>query len=216
MIIILVQLLLFVPIAYFDKNGTLMKFYPFRGSVMAMLLFQLILILLLRDRWIPIAKLKFFRVTGKKSFYIMQLSLLLIVSLAVLGLKAAGRIEKYESQQPEMHDITNLASAMKNLTNPGDRFLFLCREDAISLALPRKSERDAFFFNKYIPTTSRGIYEWYQRYLWYQKLMEDPGLIPEFEKAYPYRYIVSCRDIHNPRLEEVFSNNTYRLYRYDN
>ena len=165
MIIILIQLLLFVPVAYLDKNGSLMKFYPFRGSVIAMMLFQLIILLMLRDKWIPYLKQKYAAFTGKKKFYLIQMSAIILLTFFVLGQNVVSRIETYKAETPQFNDMENLARILHERSHPDDTFLFLCPQDEISLALPRESRRDCYFYNKYIPTTGKGIYEWYRRSL---------------------------------------------------
>ncbi len=214
MVIILIQLLVFVPVAFFDRNGTLLKFYPFRGSVIAMMLFQLIIIIQLRDRWIPSLWQRAGRDFGRKKFFILQMISLLSVTLIVLGLKIDSRVSTYRRETPQWNDLKSLAGFLQHKTPPSATFLFLCREDEMSLALPRKSQRDSYYFHKYIPTTGRGIYEWYQRYQWKEKLMKDPDLLPEFESKHPTGYIVTCHELDAPYLRKVYGNQTYSLYRY--
>ncbi len=213
--IILIQVLIFVPIAWLDKNGVLMKTYPFRGSAVGMILFQLLLIVLLRDKWIPALRKKRFRSIGRYRAYIAQLSLLLLVTFFILGLKIITRIDKFESRLPRWKEIDAVALALQEESKPGDDFFLLCPETRFSLSLPRKAGRDGFFYHKYIPTTSADIYEWYQRYLWKKKLMADPGMIPVFEKDHHVPFFVTCKDIHNAHLKKVYANDTYRIYQYN-
>ena len=215
MMIIIIQILLFVPVAWLDKQGSIMKFYPFRESVIAMLLFQLILLTLFRDRWIPALYRRFGSHVGKKRWYLAHLSAIMTVFLITFGLKIVSRIENFQHDRPEMNDLNQLADVLHKTSAPGDQFLFLCGEDDINTGLPRKAERDCYFYFKFIPTTPGGIYKWYLRYTWKNKLMEHPELIPEFEVKNAVPYIVTCKELNAGYLTLLTSNTYYRLYRYE-
>ncbi len=181
-----------------------------------MMMFQLIIVVLLRDRWIPHLRAVYFASIGKKKFYILQLLSVLLMTCGMLVLNTVERIRVYREETPEFGDLNDMAAVMRERTGKDASFLLLCREDEINLALPRKSLHDSYFYEKYIPTTGKGIYEWYMRYLWKKKLEKDPALLPVFEKENPTEYIVTCRDLNAGYLEPVYANRTFRLYRYRN
>jgi hypothetical protein len=218
LIIILCQNLFFVIIAYLDKNGVLMKTYPFRGSTLAMLLFQLETIVLVRHKLIPyILKMQIWK---RKSFdsikvYRYQMIGILSIVLVVSALKANERIRKYNANLMNWKYTDILSADLKANSSPEETYLLLCPENEYMLSLPRKSERDSYYYSRYIPTSNQGIYEWYNRGLIHDKLLLDPANIKYPECAINPHLLVACVELNYPFLKLISTNGPYYLYKIE-
>jgi hypothetical protein len=216
LIIILAQNLLFLVVALFDKNGFVARFYPWRGSLLAMFLFQLATLLLLRHLWIPklyrLIKVRFPRFS-RNAFYSLQMSLFLTISLVTLAFKVDERIEKARINQPGWTEVDALASNLKEVSKPGDMFMLLGDETLYNLSIPRKAERDVYYFYRCIPSQTQSIYEWYCRGLEQDKIKANIEYLAKSGLDKKIDFIVSTTNLDADFLEEVYKSDAYRIYK---
>ncbi|MCB8999149.1 MAG: hypothetical protein H6540_03645 [Bacteroidales bacterium] len=216
LIIILSQNLLFLIVALFDKNGFVAKFYPWRGSTLAMLFFQLTTIIMLRYVWLPkfisCLRGKFTSLRSAK-IYIVQMAAFLLISIVVLGFTVEGRIEKARINEPGWTAVDKAALALKEASKPGDMFMLLGEESLYNVALSRKAERDIYYLYRCIPSQSPVIYDWYCRGQEQEKVNADINYLEESGLDKKIDFIVSTKDLNAPFLGKFYDSDGYRIYR---
>lgn len=216
LIIILSQNLLFLIVALFDTNGFIAKFYPWRGSTAAMLFFQITTIIMLRYIWMPklynYLKTKFLPL-NKKAFYLSLMSFALILSIVVLTVKIAQRLEMTYSEKAGWAALDDMTKNLNKLSNKGDMFMLLAGEDFYNVAIPRKAERDIYYMFRIIPSQTQVIYDWYCRGLEQQKVSADVSYLVSSGLYKKISFIVSQNDINAPFLNEVYRSEKYRIYK---
>jgi hypothetical protein len=197
---------IFVIIGYFDKNGSLIKYYPYRSNALSFLLMLVILGKLLyhfmsrKDQNLPSA-------LRKVITFVIILLFLFFVGFYSYGF--ATRIS--EGQGPDQPALEELAEYLKNHTEPSDVIIsYGGAEDYISLV--RLSERDQFVIQKFIPTTSPLIYEWYRRMQDHERFLLDPSYLNKMD-AYRIDYVLALCETPIAGLSEVFRNQRFILYR---
>jgi hypothetical protein len=216
LIIILIQNLSFVIIAYFDRKGAILKFYPFRGSLLAMLFFQLETLLLLKEKWIPqfyrwlkMNKLKWY----KRTFYQAQMIFLFCLFLLTISLKLINRYDNIKRNRSIWSEINSLSACLKQNSAPSDKFMMLCEETHFTLTIPRKSERDAYFYHRFIPTESKGIYEWYIRMNKQGQVKAQPEVLIQPGFIDNVAFVIACSTIENEYFKPLFRSEHYRIYK---
>jgi len=216
LIIILIQNLSFVIVAYFDRNGTILKLYPFRGSLLAMMLFQLETLLLLKEKWIPqlyrwlkIKKLKW----NERTFYQAQMLFLFCLFMLTISLKLINRYDNIKLNKNIWLEINSLSWYLKQNSAPSDKFIMLCEETWFTLTIPRKSERDAYFYFRFIPTESKGIYEWYTRMKKQEQVKGQPEFLIQPDFINDVAFVVACNAIENEYFKPLFRSEHYILYK---
>jgi hypothetical protein len=216
LIIILAQNLLFIFIAYFDRKGTFLKFYPFRGNLLAMMLFQLETLILLKEKWIPELykwlKKRRLRWT-KRIFYQVQMILLLCLCILSISFKLSNRYSDFRSEKKYWQEINSLSEHLKLNSNASDKFFMVCPENKYTVSIPRKAERDAFFYFQFIPTESIKIYEWYTHMKIQEKIRANPELLLQPDIRNECDYVVCCNSIENEHFESIFQSEHYFLYK---
>lgn len=216
LIIILSQNLLFLFVALFDKNGFIAKFYPWRGSTLAMLFFQIATISMIRYHWFPslyrFLKSRFSFIQRKNS-YSVQMALFLIITLAALSLKISGRIELTQTNKPRWSELNLVADNLKAISKKGAVFMLLGDENYFNFTIPRKSERDIYYLWRIIPSQTPAIYDWYRRGLEQEKVKKDINYMVTSDLDKKVDFIVSNTDVTAGFLEEVYRSDNYRIYK---
>jgi hypothetical protein len=76
----------------------------------------------------------------------------------------------------------------------------------------RQTQRDSFSVYKFVPTTNRLIYEWYQRVLARDQVANDMSALPAIKGKYRIDYILSERPLSGATLRPVYQNEFFHLY----
>jgi hypothetical protein len=213
--IILIQNLVFVVIAYFDKNGALMKYYPFRGSAIAMLLLQLIIIYKL------IEALPKFGEYLKNKKWIEQYSniqsftndSIFILAILALFFTSISRYKDYQNKKPHYNAVSQAAKILKDNSKKGDIFMLYGNENQYTYSIMRNSGRDMFFCYRFIPTRSYDIYEWYRRFLLQSEVVNDIERLPSLLSEYNIKYIIASNPLNSPYLSLIWKSSEYAIYR---
>jgi hypothetical protein len=217
LIIILSQNLLFLFVALFDKNGFIAKFYPWRGSTLAMLFFQIVTISMIRYHWFPslyrLLRSRFSSITRKK-FYSLQMGLFLIITLSALTLKISNRTEITKTNRPRWNEVDLVADNLKTISKKGDVFMLLGDENFFNFTIPRKAERDIYYLFRIIPSQTQAIYDWYCRGLEQEKVKKDINYLVAGGLDKNVDFIVSTSEVNAGFLEEVYRSKNYRIYRF--
>ncbi len=216
LIIILSQNLLFLIVALFDTNGFIAKFYPWRGSTLAMLFFQIATLIMLRYVWMPpvyrFLKRKF-QMPGIKIFYSANMSLALLLCMVILTFKIAERLETSKSVKPGWIELDALAQNLKDVSKPTDIFMLFGDENFYNVAIPRKAERDIYYMFRIIPSQTPVIYDWYCRGLEQDKAKNDINYLVNSGLDNKINFIVSTYDVETPILQQVYKSQNYRIYK---
>ena len=217
--IILAQNLLFLIVALFDKNGFIAKFYPWRGSTLAMFFFQIATLIMLRYIWMPKIYKSFkekYSLIRRKTFYLAQMGLALTICIVILSFKVADRIEKYRSNEPGWIAVDEMAGRLNEISEKGDMFMLLGEETLYNISIPRKAERDVYYFFRCIPSQTQSIYDWYIRGLEQDKVKADTEYLFSSGMYKKIDFIVSETNIDAPLLEMVYKSDNYRIYKIQN
>lgn len=209
LIIILTQVFIGLGIALFDRQGYFLKYYPFRGNGLAMLLFQIEGIILLSEflRKKEGAAGDFIRSIAGNS-----LAALLVLTVSY-GFLITGRMEKRKSDNRHAQIARAIAEDLKRETNRDDEFLLLCEDPDNILSVPRISERKPFVVYRFVPTRSDKIYEWYQKVLLNRKVQDNPGILLSDISFKNVSAVVSCIPLEGDFLRLVSRREYLYLYK---
>ena len=195
-----------VVLAFFDKTGQFVKYYPFRINTLSTFALTLIMAYLLTDiirgRYAYAINLT---IVALSAFFTLQ-SLLPNVYLSYLyfsrAFAAFDQMSTYIANHTDQDDI------ILYLDNPtGDI------EDVYSsLTLTRKTRRSRFVSYKFIPAELGKIPEWYDRVLMKQAVSADINRLPTLRERYRVDYLLTTQNIHSPQLRLVYSKLPYLLY----
>lgn len=169
-------LVLALLVSYLDREaGMLGKFYLFRPSSLALLLFWTGVALILRQY------------VGRVPYVWIPLALFIAYFAAQFVLKD----QKVEGDQ---HLVEQRLDAVVNRLNkstlPNDIVLFDPSLDEKYVAVLRKLTRPTLVTRKAIPTTPSAIQEWYKRTKFREHIFQN-GCVGEL--AYPVKYLVALR-----------------------
>jgi hypothetical protein len=184
--------LLFVGVAYFDKEGSILKFYPFRLQALFTLLSALLLIDLLN-----------------KSTYFL-LFLLLLPLPFFIGIK--NLYKQYQYCFAKSNAFYQMSYYIKEHTNKNAVVFYPTIDDDYTLQFTRISERDRFFVHKLIPGGGSKIYAWYERYQISDKVEKDISAISEL-KPFGVEYYISTKELNNSHLELTYQNTDFLIYK---
>lgn len=216
LIIILIQNLLFLVVALFDPNGTIAKFYPWRGSTMAMFFFQLATLIFIRE--VGLSKLfKYLKykliVYNSFRFYRNQLVFLLLLSFAILLYRVINRYNASQQKELPRKEVISLSESLNTLSVKGERFMFLGEESLLNISIPRRSERDIYYMFRCVPSRSSDIYDWYMRGLEQERVKKDIDRLITARLFETINYVVSTTELKAGFLEEIYRSDNYFIYR---
>lgn len=190
------------------SGGFLLKSYPFRMQGLAFLMTILLAVgyftkyAASSDHWIKWRPFVFI--------------LIGIIALTRFGLNI-NKMSKYQMdshynevvsfldrQQPKPATVMVLKDYKEAIRKGGHRNTF-------AVDLIRRTRHDNFFHFKYIPSTPKKMYEWYQRSQIIEKIEADPKYLNEVKKQYTIDYILTTKGF---KLDEkiVFENEVYQIY----
>jgi len=193
-------------LAYFDKNGDILKYYPFRTSALSIFFIFMELALILKywynkQKWSVSRKL-------------IVPSIFFVLSLAYFSVKANNTINLVISylQAPQEAQLTAVAYWAKENSKPDDVFLLLDAPHFEDLSFVRKAERERFVAFKFIPTTKTKMYNWYMRLQEKERVQKDISYLFKLKKIHRLNYLISRKPILNGGLRLVYTNQKYYLY----
>ena len=187
-----------VIIAIFDREGVLLKYYPFRIVTVSTLLFTLIMVKFLFDS----IKGEIVPVVQYLVIFMAAVGLMRFIQPTLLGMYRHFKSDPYAA-------INDMSEFIKANTNKGDVILCFGGE----LSLNRRTERDRFVVYKFIPAVLNDIPEWYERQRYKNELEKNFEKIIEKPDNYRIDYLLSTGKLESENLESVYSNGRYRLYK---
>jgi len=190
---------------WFDREGEILKYYPFRVASLALLTSGVEALAWLRHHARPSATLE------RHARVPLALACLWLVWVGV------GRIDKF-SESPGIDRARETAAFAREHTERDAVFLFLddpeLRFDKFELvSFMRRAERERFVVRKFIPAGDK-VYEWYHRMLERERVERDLGHLATLRRDYRIDYVVSRVPRISPELREVFrSDDGVTVYR---
>jgi len=211
------QQLLSIVAAMFDTGGVFLKFYPYRTSSLSLFLTLLILMLLYKEaaggQRVPATSL------GHSGAGRSGPSAVVTVMVAGLALGLASKVcvnavDSYAVVFPSVRQTAKISlyQWIKTNTPPDAVILDLNDRPRDNLDFIRKTDRDSFSVYKFVPTTNRLIYEWYQRALEKDRVAKNISVLPEVKSKYKINYVLSTKPLTHENLRPVYQNEFYFLY----
>jgi hypothetical protein len=221
-IILFTQQFIFIGIALFDRNGVLLKTYPFRTSTLSSLFILIELALIHKyylcpwlSRRITIQNLIMRGKTPgyRKAFYAYTINTVFLAAfLLFLSLEINETIRgKNTDMKPLSGEMKEIMCYIREETDTEDVILLLFRDAPLSFH--RFTERESFVVWKFIPTRSRALFEIYDRQIWKQRLAEDISLLGELTKEYRLDYLVSPLDLESDLLQPIKKAGNLTLFK---
>jgi len=191
--------LIAVLIAFFDKEGVIIKYYPFRINTLTVFVLTLILSSLV---FISVKK----EYKSAYSILIVFLSTIFLLQLAQPNFKNIySFLTKTDTR------MERLSVYVKTETERDAVVLNATGE----LSLTRHIERDPFIEYKFIPAIMSEIPGWYERVLFKNSLLQDIQVLKHKEHSYTIDFILTKRSIDVEFLELVYADVGYYLYKVD-
>jgi hypothetical protein len=217
-LILFSQQFLSLLIALFDKSGAYLKFYPYRTSSLSFVLMLLLLILLFKGsnfwqtRHFSQQSPAKMPSAGPKPAIIFFMTICIIAGLGIKLNKNFNESYKVISPSPKASARIDLYAWIKQNTPRDAVFLDLNEKVRENLDFIRKTERDSFSVYKFVPTSNRLIYDWYQRMLEKERVVKDLAYLPKLKQKYCIDYLVTKTPLQDKSFQLVYHNDYYYLY----
>jgi hypothetical protein len=194
----LTGVLIAVVIAFFDTEGVLIKYYPFRILTVSTFVLTLILSCFIFLSIKPEHLKVWIHITVLISMvFIFKLSKPTLTGLyshftqkSYLALNAMGDYIKQHTEKDAV--VLNFSS---------------------DLSLNRRFERDRFVVYKFIPAEMNQIPEWYERELFKRKMAGNIELLKGRKESYKINYVLTKHPLNSALLELVHRQDAYYLYK---
>ena len=205
-------------IAAFDANGNFLKFYPYRTSSLSFFLMLLLLVMLYKEiesgkshRANQLAKVKLF--PASYPFPVVMLMFVVIVLGLSFKVWSNGR-DSYQVIYPSSREIDrlDLYRWVREHTPKDSVFLEPAPGKRGNLDFIRKTERDLFSVDKFVPTTNPLIYEWYVRTLENIEVKKNISYVHELRDRYRIDYVVNKTPLNDPGIKLEFRSGSEYLY----
>ena len=197
-LISLVGVLMAVLIALFDREGILLKYYPFRINTLT----TFTLTLLLSSFTFSIIKSKYLKIVNQLIFLI---SIIFLLKLFKPNIKNAVSYFA-DDKNFALEEMSNYIK--KNTSKDAVVLSFLS-----DLSLNRRMERDRFVVYKFIPAEMSEIPEWYERELFKRKMASNFEILGERKENYKIDYVLDRKKLNSELIELIRTNNDYYLYK---
>lgn len=202
--------IIFLVVAFLDRDGKWLLSYPFRQSAIAAFLFM-ILGLHILVRYI---KRQSFR--DKLYNWSFVALLLIIIATVIRGYSLHLRNFDFSKESNEMRE---LAVYIKGNTDTIDVFVLMPEREEFGLdgknglIFSRLAKRDPFVSFKFAPIEKGKIREWYKRLKAKEKMLKDWSYIFEMQRGYKINYLIDYEPRYDERLKLVFSIAVYYCYK---
>ena len=189
-------------LSFFDVDGFLGKFYPFRFASLLLLIF-----IIFYARYL----LLYFNNFSRS----LSFSVLLILSPFFFIKASINAVGELQDVYFENKNKINLYEFVEENTNPSHIILIDPRLEEIFFDFERKLNRPTLVTFKYIPSSKEGLIEWYKRREFKTKIFNgDFEIIHQF----PFHYLLLKKDKEMPHLtssfNKVFENQEFYLLQY--
>jgi hypothetical protein len=216
-LIIFAQQFISLIVAAFDKNGVFVKTYPFRTNSISLFLFLTELTLILKyyagNNWYrKLASGKLHNSSQRKFIFSNSLNGLLVLTfLSVFIPETISTFRNFNKLVDLDTDMISLIGFVKENTPGSSVFIFPDGDRPLSFI--RRAERERFVVEKFTPTKSTTICEWYKRAIVKRRLKSDIALIDSIKQVYQVNYLVSDSLYRYPSLIPEKQFGKHRIYR---
>lgn len=183
-------------ISLLNTSGSISKYYLFRISSVAALLFNVYVF------WWT---LRYYPAFARKAGYVL---FFLVFIPSLIG-RTSSNIRKNYLKGPDQAYL-ELIEQVKSHTELSDVFIEQVR---LPLSFMRLTERESFVVKKLDPGGGAKIYEWYIRMEDLLKNRKDIQHLEHIKSHYKVDYLISQEAISRDDLELAYRNNKYFLYR---
>ena len=197
-LISLLGVLVAVFIALIDREGILLKYYPFRINTLT----TFVLTLLLSSFIFSIIKSEYLKIISQ---IIVLISIVFLLRLYQSNVK---NVVSYFTQDKNVA-LIDISNYIKENTSKDAVVLSFLGD----LSLNRRMERDRFVVYKFIPAEMNEIPEWYERELFKRKMGSNIELLTERKRSYKIDYLLAKNKINSDLIELIKTNNAYYLYK---
>ena len=223
--VIAAGLMLWLIVAYFDREGSFIKYFPFRINALFTFLVFLQLVFLLkhffshprRYPYLQVAVLIwFFIVPAPKNIYRLFIEARLILSSSPNP--AYEEMVSFVKNNTEREAVLLLLS-QKSLLADNTEFDIRSPEFAffdMDLPIMRKTERERFVSYLFGPVSPNPeeLYRWYVRIQEKAKVTKEPPYLCELRQKHRIDYLLADFEVKDiPCLQLVYQNPQYYLYR---
>lgn len=190
--------LLIVPISYFDKSGTFLKYYPYRINTVSTFILTLLI-----TKWLY---------SAIKTSYLNKIYffLIMVFSISLLPLIISRTNKSLDYLKTDYFD--DICYYVKDNTEK-QAVIFSSIED---YSMTRKMERDRFVLHKFVPADLSKIHEWYYRVESKNKVLKNIDALENLSKKYKIDYLLSDEENGSNYLKLVYNNKLYYLYKITN
>lgn len=212
---------IFLIISIFDREGTVLKLYPFRTNTLsALFIFTEIFFIIkfyaypwIINKSVPLKRytLRIYAWKFRWKIYVLVNVIMLALIIGFFIGETSQTLHGKNKDQPlPSADMNKLIDYIKTNTDKQDVFMLL--DNDYPLSFTRLTERDRFVVWKFTPTKSKAIYDWYIREKWKELLRADMNNIELFTHFYNVDYIISSRKQENSLLHKVISYGNVTMY----
>lgn len=186
-------------ITYFDKQGKILLYYPFRLSALNCLLSFLLITCLLAQEFEHLKKHK------------TAIVLAILIGFPLMVHRTALHVGSFLNENNAFNDF---CAYVKTHTKPQDQFIFLGFEyEEEWQSFIRKAERDPYFNNKFCPVERWRMKQWMLRKENYNQVKYDLVKLKQLATTEPIDYAVSKDRI--TEMDSLFVHNNSIYYLYD-
>ncbi len=194
-------LLVSVVLAFFDKHGSFVKYYPFRINALFVFCAWAVAFWGIKN-WL------FERF--QPSFY--NLAVLLTAVLLnghTIAMNLNANVKHFFAPKK---DLETVAKFIRENTPPDSKILFLGSEMDCDLSLTRKMQRDNFVVYKFTPAGTSTVLNWYDRVQEREQISKQFEHVFETRKKYRIDYLMSEQKIASDSISLIFNNDKYYIY----
>ena len=199
--VVVMSCILFVNVilAFFDKEGHFLKYYPFRLASMQLFLFYIIALSVVKEYFVK--------------QHIFQSAAIVIVlfffGMSVI-LNAYKMIRFIRNTNSSFYEMTTYI----NQHTPKDAVVYYAdKSEDFTLSFTRKAQRDRFVVYKFVPAGTNKIYEWYDRIQIQQKSEKNIDSLLKARIKYKIDYVLTKDSIVNDGFVPVKKAGAYMLYK---
>ena len=198
-------ILVFVPVALFDRGGVILKYQPYRLSPLSVFLIMLQVAAVLRTEVI----------TSRFRTFLPSLLLAAVLPFSFKPAAYAARgWVRVMFEDPPVTDLSTLGVSLQELTAPGSVFMFVHYPTWDKhYGFYRYARRARFANFKWIPQGTVRTHEWYARICEQEKVNRDFEYLFEVRARRPVDYVISPDSIEHARLQPIYQNPAYYVYR---
>ncbi|WP_298345951.1 DUF6798 domain-containing protein [uncultured Algibacter sp.] len=190
--------LLIVPISYFDKSGTFLKYYPYRINTVS----TFVLTLLITKSLYNAIKSNYL---NKIYFFLILVFCISLMPLLLSRINKSLNYLKLDEFDDVCYYIKDNIEKQAVIFSPLEEY-----------SMTRKMERDRFVLFKFVPADLSKIHEWYNRVEAKKGAVKNIDSLEKLSKKYKINYLLTNEESLGEYLNLIYKNKQYYLYKINN